>query len=649
MDSKIKEYLLEDGAGIGPCMDAKAHNGYVYAIQKKNDVHNGRLCVVSAEQELVAFYDGIGSTRQLEILGDTAFVTAREDGLWIFDISACEPKLICHYQSVEFATGLALCGNLAFISCRQFGVEIIDISDLTHPKQVSIIRVGEVQSATVHENILYCGVWGSMEVVVVDIADPTKPQVLNKIPLQGRGDGVCVRDNILYAATGQHARGIVNVVNKEDPAFGCGNGLECFDITNPAAPVKCGGVRFEKAHCLFVDMWEPGLYGDTLVVNDSILGVYGMDATTLEQKFRVRVQEGDAVTGATVLNGDLYVATAYGDLYVVRGLELAPQAPNAADVTFSYIPQALSCTGEGAALETVYRADYPVFAISEGTQLLALACVEGGVHVLDKETLSLCYVIPTKSGARDVALYGDVLYVAEDAAGVEIFRLTKQNYEKIGGFADAMNINQLALSESGSYLMCAITTHTLKMYDVRNPAQVRELYAYKVPVGVLYGNNFASGKLADGTMIAFCHHEGMLTTNPENGDTAFHLTEYKRKIGVCGYCGSHGIETDGTNIFYTSTGGYSLLSTTDESPCLLESKISYTASDKFRGLLTLHGDKMIACDRANGIVSALDISDIENPVLLAKLSINASPSKALWTDAGIYIPGGHAGVLKLNF
>ena len=143
MDSKIKEYLLKDGAGIGPCMDAKAHNGYVYAIQKKNDVHNGRLCVVSAGQELVAFYDGIGSTRQLEILGDTAFVTAREDGLWILDISACEPKLICHYQSVEFATGLALCGNLAFISCRQFGVEIIDISDLTHPKQGSIIRVGE--------------------------------------------------------------------------------------------------------------------------------------------------------------------------------------------------------------------------------------------------------------------------------------------------------------------------------------------------------------------------------------------------------------------------------------------------------------------------------------------------------------------------
>ena len=39
---EMMQYQLTEGAGIGPCMDAKPHGGYVYAIEKKNENHRHR-------------------------------------------------------------------------------------------------------------------------------------------------------------------------------------------------------------------------------------------------------------------------------------------------------------------------------------------------------------------------------------------------------------------------------------------------------------------------------------------------------------------------------------------------------------------------------------------------------------------------------
>ena len=230
--------LIPKSAGIGACMDVKSHKGLLYAIQRYDQVTGGRLCVLRPDLSLAATFPGIGNARQIEILEDLAVITAREDGLWLFDISQTEPRLLSHFRTVEYATGIALWKRYAFVSCRQYGVQILDISDPTAPRHISFVRVGEVQSATVSEGILYCGVWGEMKVVAVDVTNPTYPKVLFELPLQGRGDGVCVRDGILYAATGQHARGISGKGDPTDPAYGMGNGVECFDISNLASPKK---------------------------------------------------------------------------------------------------------------------------------------------------------------------------------------------------------------------------------------------------------------------------------------------------------------------------------------------------------------------------------------------------------------------------
>jgi len=647
-----KKQYLSECAGIGPCTDVKSYKGRIYAIQRICDEHGGKLVVLTPELSVCASYEGIGTARQIEIVNDTAFITAREDGLWIFDVSNTEPKLLCHYQTVEYATGIALYGNLAFISCRQYGVQIIDISDPKEPKHISIVRVGEVQSATVSDNILYCGVWGTKEVVIVDVSEPQYPRVLTKIPLQGRGDGVCVRGNILYAATGQHGRGIVNLHDKDDPAYGMGNGLEVFDVSDPSAPKRINGILFEKGYCMTIDMWEAAFYGDTLVVNDTILGVYGLDPDTLDIKFRFLpplAEPLNAVTGVTGVGKDLFVATNV-DLFAARGLEIGDQEENRGDIYIETSKTPFAVSGEGAELSVKYSGSFPVLCAVETERAIALACVEGGVHLLDKDTLELRSVIKTKGLAQTIRIFGNRLYVAEGEDGVEIFDLDGFEAELVGIIHDQKNIYQLSISNSGRFLMCSLSGMGLGVFDVSDPKDPQKLYSTSTKIGLLYGNNFALHNLSDGTMLLFCHVDGLIYTNPDKGDREFHTVEYFNVATnrFCGYCAGEGIDTDGENIFYSYSDRYFLLDTDRQGVTDVMAMPQQKIAPKFRGLISLNDNLMVTCVRPTGVIWALDISDVNAPCVLARLETTASPERALFVGGRMFIPGGRDGLLEMK-
>ena len=649
----MQQLLLQERASIGSFMDIKAHGDFLYAIQRPSQFAGGRLCVLRSDLSLASEYVGIGNARQIEIVGNVAVVTAREDGLWIFDVSAPTPALLCHYQTVEYATGVALYGNLAFISCRQYGVQILDIQNPKTPRHLSLVRIGEIQSSTVADGILYGGAWGEMKVVAVDVHNPAAPQVLAEIPLQGRGDGVCVHHGILYAATGQHARGIQNTVDESDPFFGMGNGVEAFDVRDPAHPVRIGGARFEKAYCSSIDMWEAAVYGDKLIVNNAPLGVYVLDPQTLSVLQRFPLPPCDrenGVTGVTVQNGDLYMATMTGGLYVYRGTGIAHQVPNPASILINATPQPFSFTNAygSASLAVCHSGDFPVLSLALTPSHLALACGEDGVHLLDKSTLQLTDIIPTTGMAQNVKYCNGRLFVAEEAAGVEIFSLTDSFPRRIGAFRVEETVYQLQPSRSGRYLLCGCACNKLKLLDVSDPMCITEKYTYRTKKGLLYGDNFASNTLADGTMLLFCHRDGLIFTNPDRGDDCFHVIEYVKRSGFCGYCSGDGIEADKDRIFYTQKGGYVLLSVEDTDKTSVEDLPFYAAEQKFRGLLTPCGDLLVATNRPGGQVSVLDISDPMAPRLLAKISTCASPGKAVFLQERILIPGGRSGLLELT-
>ena len=79
-----KEYTLHKKTDIGPCMDVKGYNGHIYAIQRDN---GGRMYVLSENLDVLFTFDGIGNARQIEIKNGIAAISARENGLWLIDVS----------------------------------------------------------------------------------------------------------------------------------------------------------------------------------------------------------------------------------------------------------------------------------------------------------------------------------------------------------------------------------------------------------------------------------------------------------------------------------------------------------------------------------------------------------------------------------
>lgn len=638
-------------ANIGPCMDVKSYKGRLFAIQNAGGYPEGRLCVLRPDFSIVSTFEGIGNARQIEIVNDIAFITARDDGLFIFDVSTDKPELLCCYKTVEFATGIALYGNLAFVSCRVYGVQVLDVSNPREPVQISIVRIGEVQSATVKDGILYCGCWGNMMVGVVDVRDPQNPKILSEIPLQGLGDGVFVKDNVLYAATGGCRRGYKATDTSTHHLYDSGNGVECFDVSDPSNPKRINGVSFETGVHPGVDYWEVSLYGETLLVNNSMVGVYGLEPSTLKQKFRVLPPKNAAgndrpVTGITVLGKDIFIA-AREDLFAIRQMDVGEQQPNDSSFKIDTQPRPLAFTGYGAKLEVVYKGNFPVLGIAETENCILLACYEGGVHVLDKQSLSCRAVIKTLAPALEVKVHGNKVYVAEGIGGLSIYAINGDHLDKIGGFTTDF-VYQMLLSKSGKHLMTVQNSGTLKMYNVENPQDVRELYVCPPKIGLLYGNNFAANCMDDGTMLAFWHARGMIYTNPDKGDTQFFEVNYKSQQGRCCFASGEGIETDGKHIFYVRGGQYHLLSTSDPSGALTEDFAQIYIHPNCHGLITVRDDLAIVSCRKIGAVLAVDISDIHQPKLLADLTTSGVPARAVFVGKRIFLPAERDGMIELT-
>lgn len=646
----MQEYKIRKRAEIGFCMDVRGYGGRIYAIRRQG---RGALCVLDGSLSLLSTFEGIGNARQIEIADGIAYITAREDGLWIFDVREELPRLLCHYRTVEFATGIAIAGGYAFVSCRQYGVETVDVRDPAHPRYVGMIRIGEAQSACVSDGVLYGGVWGKMKVVAVDISDVRRPEVLSEIPLRGRGDGVVCRDGILYAVTGQHRRGIVNVTDESDPCFGTGNGVEVFDVRDPRNPKPLGSDSFGKGHHIAFDMWKPLLCGNTLVCSDSVLGVFGYDATTLARTFRLSLPEKDGkpdpVTGTAVIDGKLYVTSLFGGLSVFDAFEFDEAyrydtGRDAREVPALPAFGSTQTVGSGAALEQIYCGDFPVLAVAEGEGVLAVACGDGGVQLCRSADLS-----PVARSAPffccDVRMHGNSVFAASAEQGLRVLRFDGERIEEVSRCALGGSVLQVELSEHGEFLVCAVGQSRLVMLDVRDPARVSEVCDYEAHDGPLYGENFLPHRLGKAIAL-FWHRHGLVYTDPEHGDRAFHRIFYPMKNGFTGYCPANGCEVCGGEVLFVHRGGYLLLPERGEG--YADERPVYRPAHPIRGKLFYGEGLLIATDRAEGTVSVTDVSDLTHPVTVAALRVDASVGIPRQTSAGLLFPARYAGLLRLT-
>lgn len=141
--------LKAEALKVGSTMDVAVAGDHVFAIGQ------GDLRVLSNARDgkpvLIGQLSGLGNTRQIAVSRGHAFITSREEGLFIVDVrEPSQPKLVHHYDTAELATAIAVSGDVAAVGNRFAGIELLDVSSPAEPKHIATIRVGELQSLVFH-------------------------------------------------------------------------------------------------------------------------------------------------------------------------------------------------------------------------------------------------------------------------------------------------------------------------------------------------------------------------------------------------------------------------------------------------------------------------------------------------------------------
>ena len=524
-------------AGVGPGMDVVREGDYLYMLQERS------LAILSlkdpARPAIVGKLEDVGNLRQIAIRGDVAYITAREDGLFVVGVSdPTAPKLLSHYDTIEFATGIALQDHYAFVAQRWFGVEIIDISNPAKLRHVSIVRVGESQSCVVSDGYLYVGAWAECRVAVCDVRNPADPKQVAVVKLNGRGDGLCVENGVLYAAYGHHQPGATHSL--KDPRYGNGNGMDIFDVSNPAEPKRLSRVQFAwRYYYGWPDTWRVRLSFPYAYLYHTHNGVFILDVSDPKHpkelaQIRIPRYPGEKgyrklhtsdksgvrpvaipfdpeqvcyspVCGLEAVDGSMYFTGMFTDLHIYRNKDLVKAIAHSDNDEGK-----LKVSGDfhdfnalepfGLKKVTTYRPDGQVYAAIEHNGYVYAACGSAGIHVLDKE-LAVRKQYPTAGFAMDVQICGEKLYAAQGAEGLVCYEVHGTTLERVTSYEASRTIRQVRVAPNGRFAVVHVGGGSYEILDVSDWNHIQRIKRERGWGGLVYYRQLCNG-FVDGGIFA---------------------------------------------------------------------------------------------------------------------------------------------------
>ena len=635
---------------------------------------------------------GMGNVRQLRVQGKTAFITARQCGLWTVDISdETRPEILSNFDTIEMATGLDVAGDVAFVGNRVYGIQCIDVSNPARMKHISSLRTAESQSVYYRNGLLFSGDWGAGEVTVIDVSDLSSPKALSRIKLDGHGDGMAMRGDILFASTGQHGKS-----GSAEERHGAGHGLDIFDISDPAHPVKLSRITFPRFYFGPCDYWTPRLSGDYCFASDTVNGLFLVDISDLKKPKIVgnlvlpkadpgnpditvpfsqitdpTIPQGDPVSSIAVGNGVLYLSGNYTGIYLAelpdkakpepRDLGLLPKIPAK--------PKPFQCEEEGFHSSGPARSN-PTRAVAihgdiayaanlwEGIHIYRLG--DGGIEPLGKAEIPY---------AADVQRSGDRLYVAEGQNGIGVYRIKSATaLEEIGRLRvldPDMNFVQFLWAYDGTDLVVASCAHSVVHFvDFKNPAAPRILPCDQDQgPGLLYGNYGTQSGLVKGRYFGVARHGNGWMVFDLAGNAARKI--WHDTLPLCSQ--TSGVSAMGDDFLLMRAGGYAFFNperpeatgkltrypfpgqdalpadVTDNSPLsrALMPRSEWEGIPNFDPVT----NKVAVVNRMFRNLFTYDFSDKAHPRLLKRIQLKEHPHVPVFWKGRVVLPGGYSGLL----
>ncbi len=605
-----------------------------------------------AEPRMLGSVSGLGNTRQLFVRDGIAYVTARQDGLWLIDVSDdTRPEVISHYDTVEMATGIWVSGEVAFVATRCYGVEIVDVGDPKTPRHLGTLKTGEAQSCWARDGFLYIGDWAPKKLLVADVRNPLEPKIVGEGLLDGYGDGGCLRGDLCFAATGHHSR-----AKDEKERQGRGHGLEIFDVSDPTNPERISGVKFPPSYQISNDMWTARVAGDHCVVADTWNGLFVVNIADIEQPKIVAhavlpivewKELPDPVGGIALGDGVIYVAGVYSGLYVApapgmarpvtREPDAAPVIPDDPEVASAIHPDFLS-----------YQPGGQVRSVSLVEDDLAwAACGTVGIQAirLGEDSLEPVGVtIPVEGEVWHVSVSGDRLYAAESAGGLGIYKIGPDlGLTEIGRLRlKGKNVKQVACPPPGRFALLHCGGSQVQIADVSDPANPKIVFEDS-QVGLFYGDQLVPEMRGGKYLVAFWQRSGPAWYDVSGAEPKWigntpDERMFSWKEGACAL---------GERLLVMQRGRYSLLEPGDLRD--FESLPSFgIEGHRLSGRPTSNaaGDRLAIASRHERRIEVLDISEVENPVLLREYELFGHPGAcAFRRDGRLVVPAGYQGLL----
>lgn len=446
----------------GSCFYVEAAGGLVYATDYWN------LYVIDAADPataaIVATLPMSGGNQDLVVAGDRAYLASTGQGLCIVDLGApSAPALISALPLTGYVNDVAVAGDHAYVCAGSEGLHVVDVSDPAAPVlqgSLDTIALGDAANA-VAERDGFVFLATSLGLQIVDVQDAGQPRLVNRVGgfasfgaalrddlviLGGDSDGMLVVDagrpaltarTAIFTTAGFTANDMIVRDGLGYVGHG-GGGLQIVDLADPDAPVTVGAVETGDS------VIRVEFYGDHVVACDLSCALYLIDVadptapSVVGSMPLVDIPMGLAVAASA---GQAYVSINFG------GVKIVDISVPAAPVEIHEIWDLWQPGGIVADHPYIYFADFDhgfqAFDVSDPLDPVRVGAVEGyghaggvaldldagvayaageGLLVVDIADPAAMTVLDEVSvpgwGVEDIALLGDVAYVAGFTAGV---------------------------------------------------------------------------------------------------------------------------------------------------------------------------------------------------------------------------------------
>lgn len=649
-----EEMPIFKSLNIGPCMDAAIHKDRLFVIGHRTfyvfDIKDPKNPIV------IDSISNLGNVRQLEIQEGYAYITSREDGMFVVSINDVHNMtIVAHYDSVELATGLHISGKIGAITNRIYGIELVDISNPKRPKHISSTLTDEAQSLFIHKNYVFVGDWVARKLIILDISQPNHPKKVSDVQLDGYGDGIFIQGDLCFVATGHHGAGLVEKV-PTDPAWGAGHGLEIIDISNMKAPKRRSMVKFPKYYQRSPDWWDVQAVGNYAFVGDTKAGLFIVDTKNRDNpQFKGHVKlprtvfrgeaMNDPVNGFAVGKQTLYIAGSTG-LHLVDASYL-PQTATVKVETSNVIPPINNSNNKS---RSTYHTGTQIYSVCLDSLMGAayVAAGSGGVHEVKlSPAITGKQLIKTESVVYDVQLENGKLFVAEGKGGLSVWEISKDEKPKFLSryFGKEGGVYQVVIDHQSKRAALHVGTNTLDIIDIANPLSIKRLFT-DVNQGTMY--RFPISKQIEPSGIIGClwlvdcytYDIRSISENPNKQKVLLPLGASNPSLGpINGF-------TFLPKGLIATYGGELIIkqSSTDN---LRHSRL-VNSTAPLSGKVTLLNSTLYATDRREGKVSAVDISDLNRPKLLWKNQLKGHPGYAVEYEDMVIVPAGYGGLQFFN-